>query len=68
MAAFYSTPGILIVMSRSPHIAAALHTMGRGHKGPFAQRVMLRTGYELRHPQLFDLLSTAHARYARQVR
>ncbi|NJC57878.1 hypothetical protein [Brevibacterium marinum] len=55
-------------MSRSPHIAAALHTMGRGHKGPFAQRVMLRTGYELRHPQLFDLLSTAHARYARQVR
>lgn len=40
----------------------------RGRKGPFAQRVMLRTGYELRHPQLFDLLSAAHARYARQIR
>lgn len=36
----------------------------RGRTGPFARRIMLRNDYELRHRQLFELLSAAHARYA----
>lgn len=40
----------------------------RGRTGPFARRIMLRTGFELSHRQLFELLSGAHTRYAKQIR
>lgn len=36
----------------------------RGRKGLFAGRIVLRTGFELRQRQLFELLSAAHARYS----
>ncbi|WP_346036119.1 hypothetical protein [Brevibacterium picturae] len=40
----------------------------RGRTGPFARRIMLRTGFELSHRRLFELLTAAHARYVRQIR
>ncbi len=40
----------------------------RGRTGLFARRITLRTGFEFSHRQLFELLTAAHARYARQIR
>ncbi|MGO2940786.1 MAG: hypothetical protein ACTIDO_00635 [Brevibacterium aurantiacum] len=40
----------------------------RGRTGLFARRITLRNGFEFSHRQLFELLTAAHARYARQIR
>ncbi|AZL05526.1 hypothetical protein [Brevibacterium aurantiacum] len=40
----------------------------RGRTGLFARRITLRNGFEFSHKQLFELLTAAHARYARQIR